>query len=151
MHHPQPTLDTHTHCKWAHLRWFCPYARALGEHTLALVSPSQECTRWGHTCCPFLFTLTCQVGTLAVAGLKEAMANLRRLLAAADKHSYTMLVGRPNPTKLANFPERGSTPPLPALRSVCSAVAVDSKQLPVKPPRIRAGQQALLGPHPHTL
>ena len=46
-----------------------------------------------------------QVGTLAVAGLKEAMANLRALIAAADKHSYTMLVGKPNPTKLANFPE----------------------------------------------
>ncbi len=40
-----------------------------------------------------------------MAGLREAMTNLRRLIAAADKHSYTMLVGKPNPTKLANFPE----------------------------------------------
>ena len=46
-----------------------------------------------------------QVGTLALAGLQEAMTQLRALIRAAGKHSYTVLAGKPNPTKLANFPE----------------------------------------------
>lgn len=45
------------------------------------------------------------VGTLASAGLQAALAHLRRLVGAAGKRSYTVLVGKPNPAKLANFPE----------------------------------------------
>lgn len=47
------------------------------------------------------------VGTLAVAGLQPAMARLRQLVREAGKKSYTMLMGKPNPAKLANFPEVG--------------------------------------------
>ncbi|KAL6757447.1 putative diphthamide synthesis protein-domain-containing protein [Haematococcus lacustris] len=45
------------------------------------------------------------VGTTASPGLAQAMAALRHLIKAAGKRSYTMLVGKPNPAKLANFPE----------------------------------------------
>jgi diphthamide biosynthesis protein 2 len=45
------------------------------------------------------------VGTLAVSGLAQALTQLRRLTHLAGKKSYTVLVGKPNPHKLANFPE----------------------------------------------
>ena len=45
------------------------------------------------------------VGTLGCAGLVGAMEHLRALIRTAGKQSYTLLVGKPNPAKLANFPE----------------------------------------------
>lgn len=45
------------------------------------------------------------VGTLGVAGYNESIRRVREIVAAAGKKSYTMLMGRPNPAKLANFPE----------------------------------------------
>lgn len=46
-----------------------------------------------------------QVGTLAAAGYKQVLEVLRAAAKAAGKQTYTMLVGKPNPAKLANFPE----------------------------------------------
>ncbi|XP_038039238.1 2-(3-amino-3-carboxypropyl)histidine synthase subunit 2 [Anas platyrhynchos] len=45
------------------------------------------------------------VGTLGVAGYLEVLQHLRQLLRRAGKRSYTLAVGKPNPAKLANFPE----------------------------------------------
>ncbi|XP_028938868.1 2-(3-amino-3-carboxypropyl)histidine synthase subunit 2 [Ornithorhynchus anatinus] len=45
------------------------------------------------------------VGTLGVAGHREALAHLKALARAAGKQTYTLALGRPNPAKLANFPE----------------------------------------------
>ena len=45
------------------------------------------------------------VGTLGAAGYGDAVAALRAAAAAAGKKSYTLLVGKPSPAKLANFPE----------------------------------------------
>lgn len=45
------------------------------------------------------------VGTLGVAGYREALRHLRDTLRRAGKRSYTLAVGKPSPTKLANFPE----------------------------------------------
>ena len=45
------------------------------------------------------------VGTLGVAGFLDAVALVRRLARAAGKRTYTVLMGKPNPEKLANFPE----------------------------------------------
>ena len=45
------------------------------------------------------------VGTLGAAGYADAVARLRRAAAGAGKKSYTLLVGKPSPAKLANFPE----------------------------------------------
>ncbi|XP_066411863.1 2-(3-amino-3-carboxypropyl)histidine synthase subunit 2 [Molothrus aeneus] len=45
------------------------------------------------------------VGTLGVAGYLALLQHLRELLAWAGKRSYTLAVGKPNPAKLANFPE----------------------------------------------
>lgn len=44
-------------------------------------------------------------GTLGVAGYLAVLQRLRRLLHRAGKRSYTLAVGKPNPAKLANFPE----------------------------------------------
>ncbi|XP_008568617.1 PREDICTED: diphthamide biosynthesis protein 2 isoform X2 [Galeopterus variegatus] len=44
-------------------------------------------------------------GTLGVARHQEALAHLRNLTQAAGKRSYVLALGRPTPTKLANFPE----------------------------------------------
>jgi hypothetical protein len=52
-----------------------------------------------HLCPPL------QVGTLAAAGYKQVLEALRAAAKAAGKQTYTMLVGKPNPAKLANFPE----------------------------------------------
>ncbi|KAG9123716.1 Diphthamide biosynthesis protein 2 [Ceratobasidium sp. 392] len=45
------------------------------------------------------------VGTLGVASYIPLMAHLRRILAKAQKKSYTISVGKLNPAKLANFME----------------------------------------------
>ncbi|XP_062437396.1 2-(3-amino-3-carboxypropyl)histidine synthase subunit 2 [Rhea pennata] len=45
------------------------------------------------------------VGTLGVAGYLTVLQHLRELLHRAGKRSYTLAVGKPNPTKLANFLE----------------------------------------------
>ena len=45
------------------------------------------------------------MGTLGVAGFLEAAEEVRRLARAAGKRTYTLLMGKPNPAKLANFPE----------------------------------------------
>jgi diphthamide biosynthesis protein 2 len=47
------------------------------------------------------------VGTLGAAGFREAVEAVRALALAAGKRPYTLLVGKPNPAKLANFPELG--------------------------------------------
>jgi diphthamide biosynthesis protein 2 len=44
-------------------------------------------------------------GTLGVAGYLTAIARLRALIAASGRKSYTVVAGKPNPQKLANFPE----------------------------------------------
>ena len=44
-------------------------------------------------------------GTLGVAGYRDVIANLRQLIAKSGRKSYTVVAGRPNPQKLANFPE----------------------------------------------
>ncbi|XP_024521771.1 2-(3-amino-3-carboxypropyl)histidine synthase subunit 2 [Selaginella moellendorffii] len=45
------------------------------------------------------------VGTLGVAGYKQAIQNVKQMVKSAGKKSYTLAVGKPNPAKLANFPE----------------------------------------------
>ena len=45
------------------------------------------------------------MSTLATGGFLDVISALRRLCAAADKKSYTFLIGKPNPAKLGNFPE----------------------------------------------
>jgi len=44
-------------------------------------------------------------GTLGVAGYRDVIANLRQLIAKSGRKSYTVVAGKPNPQKLANFPE----------------------------------------------
>jgi diphthamide biosynthesis protein 2 len=44
-------------------------------------------------------------GTLGVAGYQEMISNLRKLIADSGRKSYTIVAGKPNPQKLANFPE----------------------------------------------
>lgn len=45
------------------------------------------------------------MGTLGVAGYREAVDAVRALARRAGKRTYTLLVGKPSPAKLANFPE----------------------------------------------
>jgi diphthamide biosynthesis protein 2 len=45
------------------------------------------------------------VGTLAAEGYKESINALRLAAKRASKKTYTLLMGKPNPAKLANFPE----------------------------------------------
>lgn len=45
------------------------------------------------------------VGTLGVAGYLRMINQMKELIAAAGKKAYTLVVGRPTPAKLANFPE----------------------------------------------
>ena len=45
------------------------------------------------------------VGTLGAAGYGNALRNLRQAAQAAGKKTYTLLMGKPSPAKLANFPE----------------------------------------------
>ena len=44
-------------------------------------------------------------GTLGVAGYREMIENLRKMIANSGRKSYTVVAGKPNPQKLANFPE----------------------------------------------
>lgn len=52
-----------------------------------------------------LFSAGILVGTLGAAGYKDAIKQIRALAHAAGKKTYTLLMGKPNPAKLANFPE----------------------------------------------
>jgi diphthamide biosynthesis protein 2 len=45
------------------------------------------------------------VGTLGAAGFGDALRQLRKAAQRAGKKTYTMLMGKPSPAKLANFPE----------------------------------------------
>jgi diphthamide biosynthesis protein 2 len=45
------------------------------------------------------------VGTLGAEGYKDSVDSLRLAAKRAGKKSYTLLMGKPNPAKLANFPE----------------------------------------------
>ncbi|KAH8948888.1 hypothetical protein BDL97_10G001200 [Sphagnum fallax] len=45
------------------------------------------------------------VGTLGVAGYVEAIQHVRNIVKKAGKKPYTIVIGKPNPSKLANFPE----------------------------------------------
>lgn len=45
------------------------------------------------------------VGTLGVAGYLRIIEQMKDLIKAAGKKSYTLVMGRPNSAKLANFPE----------------------------------------------
>lgn len=45
------------------------------------------------------------VGTLAANGYKESINALRVAATKANKKTYTLLMGKPSPAKLANFPE----------------------------------------------
>ncbi|XP_071914293.1 uncharacterized protein [Coffea arabica] len=45
------------------------------------------------------------VGTLGVAGYLDMIHQMTELVTRAGKKAYTFLMGKPNPAKLANFPE----------------------------------------------
>lgn len=45
------------------------------------------------------------VGTLGVAGYLHMIRKMKELIKQAGKNAYTLVMGRPNPAKLANFPE----------------------------------------------
>jgi len=45
------------------------------------------------------------MGTLGVAGYRQVLTVLKKAVAKAGKKSYTFLMGKPSPAKLANFPE----------------------------------------------
>ncbi|CAD6263796.1 unnamed protein product [Miscanthus lutarioriparius] len=45
------------------------------------------------------------VGTLGVAGCLHIIEQMKELIKAAGKKSYTLVMGRPNSAKLVNFPE----------------------------------------------
>ena len=45
------------------------------------------------------------MGTLACAGFREAISLVRRHAQLAGKKTYTLVMGKPSPAKLANFPE----------------------------------------------
>ncbi|KAK4267541.1 hypothetical protein QN277_024310 [Acacia crassicarpa] len=45
------------------------------------------------------------VGTLGVAGYLHMIHQMKELITGAGKKAYTLVMGRPNPAKLANFPE----------------------------------------------
>ncbi|XVF50541.1 hypothetical protein PTKIN_Ptkin04bG0109300 [Pterospermum kingtungense] len=45
------------------------------------------------------------VGTLGVAGYLHMIHQMEELIVAAGKKAYTLVMGKPNPAKLANFPE----------------------------------------------
>uniref|UniRef100_A0A453HFX3 Diphthamide biosynthesis protein 2 n=1 Tax=Aegilops tauschii subsp. strangulata TaxID=200361 RepID=A0A453HFX3_AEGTS len=45
------------------------------------------------------------VGTLGVAGYLDIIEQMKNLIKTAGKKSYTLVMGRPNSAKLANFPE----------------------------------------------
>ncbi|KAJ9542913.1 hypothetical protein OSB04_029419 [Centaurea solstitialis] len=45
------------------------------------------------------------VGTLGVAGYLSVIHQIKELITRAGKKAYTLVMGKPNPAKLANFPE----------------------------------------------
>ncbi|XP_062174033.1 uncharacterized protein LOC133879473 [Alnus glutinosa] len=45
------------------------------------------------------------VGTLCVAGYQHMIHQMKELITGSGKKAYTFVMGRPNPAKLANFPE----------------------------------------------
>ncbi|XWS50765.1 hypothetical protein CRYUN_Cryun12cG0115800 [Craigia yunnanensis] len=45
------------------------------------------------------------IGTLGVAGYLHMIHQMKELIMVAGKKAYTLVMGRPNPGKLANFPE----------------------------------------------
>ncbi|XP_023741951.1 uncharacterized protein LOC111890018 isoform X2 [Lactuca sativa] len=45
------------------------------------------------------------VGTLGVAGYLSMIHQIKEMITRAGKKAYTLVMGRPNPSKLANFPE----------------------------------------------
>ncbi|MFQ6632160.1 hypothetical protein Gotur_009755 [Gossypium turneri] len=45
------------------------------------------------------------VGTLGLAGYLHMIRQMKELIMLAGKKAYTLVMGRPNPAKLANFPE----------------------------------------------
>ncbi|KAL5576263.1 hypothetical protein UlMin_017962 [Ulmus minor] len=45
------------------------------------------------------------VGTLGVAGYLHMINQMKELISTAGKKAYTLVMGKPNPAKLANFPE----------------------------------------------
>ncbi|XP_021292568.1 2-(3-amino-3-carboxypropyl)histidine synthase subunit 2 [Herrania umbratica] len=45
------------------------------------------------------------VGTLGIAGYLHMIHQMKELIMGAGKKAYTLVMGRPNPAKLANFPE----------------------------------------------
>ncbi|CAA3026129.1 diphthamide biosynthesis 2 [Olea europaea subsp. europaea] len=45
------------------------------------------------------------VGTLGVAGYLNMIHRMKEMITQAGKKAYTFVMGRPNPAKLANFPE----------------------------------------------
>ena len=45
------------------------------------------------------------VGTLGVAGYRGVVEMVRKAAKGAGKKTYTVLMGKPSPYKLANFPE----------------------------------------------
>ncbi|GLT48870.1 hypothetical protein SLA2020_224610 [Shorea laevis] len=45
------------------------------------------------------------VGTLGVAGYLHMIHQMKELIMAAGKRAFVLVMGRPNPAKLANFPE----------------------------------------------
>ncbi|XP_047162301.1 2-(3-amino-3-carboxypropyl)histidine synthase subunit 2 isoform X1 [Vigna umbellata] len=45
------------------------------------------------------------VGTLGVAGYLHIINQMKELITGAGKKAYTLVMGKPNPAKLANFPE----------------------------------------------
>ena len=62
------------------------------------------------------------VGTLAMPRLTHAVGTLRRLARRAGKRTHTVLMGKPNPSKLANFPEvRATRPRCVGAAAVCHA------------------------------
>lgn len=77
----------------------CLHPLDLWGHTL--LSPSSLPTPQPHPT-PHAGIL---VGTLGVAGYRDAIQRLRAAAQAAGKKTYTLLMGKPSPAKLANFPE----------------------------------------------
>ncbi|XP_024984091.1 2-(3-amino-3-carboxypropyl)histidine synthase subunit 2 [Cynara cardunculus var. scolymus] len=45
------------------------------------------------------------VGTLGVAGYLSVIHQIKEMITRAGKKAYTLVMGKPNPAKLANFPE----------------------------------------------
>lgn len=58
-----------------------------------------------HVCKGVVILAGILVGTLGAAGYRDAIDRVRDLAQAAGKKTYTLLMGKPNPAKLANFPE----------------------------------------------